>query len=260
MRGGYIAVIAKREPGGQCLEVRRNFRNRPTSAPDQLPIRISPRQQIEGGIVFGLGRWRWAARARFSKGLPTAKTAPRSVLPRLAEIRQSRSNLQKRREEASGLRKKLGVPAVAPAVANALFSATGPAPAITTFRGSIMNHAVKTGTIAKGCIRRCGEENGVLLVQFGHARCTGQAGGQYAISRSFLSDKRVVRDTPRSSGPADFARDQFSTPVQQNPLKHLSIWSWTEDGCRWLPTQRKQAEKALAVKIDNVMVDWRALR
>ncbi|PHR16594.1 MAG: aldehyde oxidase [Sphingopyxis sp.] len=120
MRGGHIAVIASASRGGSGLEVRR------ISATVDIGRIIHPdiaRQQIEGGIVFGLAMALGSA-TRFEKGLPTAKRLRDLALPRLAEIPPIQIEFIRSEEEPVGY-EELGVPAVAPAVANALFSATG---------------------------------------------------------------------------------------------------------------------------------------
>jgi len=120
MRGGHIAVIASASRGGTGLEVRR------ISAMVDIGRIIHPdiaRQQIEGGIVFGLAMALGSA-TRFHNGLPTAKQLRDLSLPRLAEIPPIQIEFI-RSEEAPVGYEEIGVPAVAPAVANALFSATG---------------------------------------------------------------------------------------------------------------------------------------
>ncbi|MEO9600073.1 molybdopterin cofactor-binding domain-containing protein [Parasphingorhabdus sp.] len=120
MRGGYIALIASASRGTGGLEVRR------ISATVDIGRVIHPdiaRQQIEGGIIFGLAMALGSA-TRFQKGLPTAKRLRDLSLPSLAEIPPIQIEFIRSDEEAVGY-EELGVPAVAPAVANALFSATG---------------------------------------------------------------------------------------------------------------------------------------
>ncbi|MEQ8742083.1 molybdopterin cofactor-binding domain-containing protein [Parasphingorhabdus sp.] len=120
MRGGYIAVIASASRGASGLAVRR------ISATVDIGRIIHPdiaRQQIEGGIVFGLAMALGSA-TRFQNGLPTAKRLRDLSLPRLAEIPPIQIEFIRSEEEPVGY-EELGVPAVAPAVANALFSATG---------------------------------------------------------------------------------------------------------------------------------------
>ncbi len=120
MHGGHIAVIVSASRGTSGMEVRR------ISATVDIGRIIHPdiaRQQIEGGIVFGLAMALGSA-TRFQDGLPTAKRLSDLSLPRLAEIPPIQIEFLRSDEEPVGY-EELGVPAVAPAVANALFSATG---------------------------------------------------------------------------------------------------------------------------------------
>ncbi|MEO9635486.1 MAG: molybdopterin cofactor-binding domain-containing protein [Parasphingorhabdus sp.] len=120
MRGGHIAVIASASRGASGLEVRR------ISATVDIGRIIHPdiaRQQIEGGIIFGLAMALGSATG-FANGLPTARRLSDLSLPRLAEIPPIQIEFIRSDEDPVGY-EELGVPAVAPAVANALFSATG---------------------------------------------------------------------------------------------------------------------------------------
>ena len=120
MRGGHIAVIASASRGTGGLEVSR------ISATVDIGRIIHPdiaRQQIEGGIIFGLAMALGSA-TRFQDGLPTAKRLRDLSLPRRAEIPPIQIEFLRSDEKPAGY-EELGVPAVAPAVANALFSATG---------------------------------------------------------------------------------------------------------------------------------------
>tara|TARA_R110000772_G_scaffold60328_20_gene136283 strand:+ start:6339 stop:8627 length:2289 start_codon:yes stop_codon:yes gene_type:complete len=120
MRGGHIAVIASASRASSGMEVRR------ISATVDIGRIIHPdiaRQQIEGGIVFGLAMALGSA-TRFQDGQPTARRLRDLSLPRLAEIPPIQIEFIRSDEEPVGY-EELGVPAVAPAVANALFSATG---------------------------------------------------------------------------------------------------------------------------------------
>jgi isoquinoline 1-oxidoreductase beta subunit len=81
------------------------------------------RQQIEGGIVFGLAQALGAA-TDFESGIPTARRLRDIDLPKLADMPEITVELT-RSDEAPGGVSELGVPAVAPAIANALFSAAG---------------------------------------------------------------------------------------------------------------------------------------
>lgn len=120
MRGGYIAVIVNASRGDNGLDVKR------ISATVDIGRIIHPdiaRQQIEGGIVFGLAM-ALGSSTKFDTGLPTAKRLRDLSLPRLAEIPEVQIEFIKSEEEPVGV-DELGVPAVAPAIANALYSATG---------------------------------------------------------------------------------------------------------------------------------------
>lgn len=120
MRGGYIAVIVNASRGDTGLDVKR------ISATADIGRIIHPdiaRQQIEGGIVFGLAM-ALGSSTKFDTGLPTAKRLSDLSLPRLAEVPEVQIEFIKSEEEPVGF-DELGVPAVAPAIANALFSATG---------------------------------------------------------------------------------------------------------------------------------------
>lgn len=120
MHGAHIAVIASASRGEGGLTVRR------ISATVDIGRIIHPdiaRQQIEGGIVFGLAM-AMGASTRFEDGLPTAKRLRDLSLPRLSEVPAVQVEFIKSEEEPAGV-EEIGVPAVAPAIANALFSATG---------------------------------------------------------------------------------------------------------------------------------------
>jgi isoquinoline 1-oxidoreductase subunit beta len=120
MRGGHIAVIVRANRGDSGLRVRR------ISATVDVGRIIHPdiaRQQIEGGIIYGLAMALGAA-TRFHKGLPLARRLSDLSLPRLAEIPPIQIEFIRSEEDPVGV-EEIGVPAVAPAIANALFSATG---------------------------------------------------------------------------------------------------------------------------------------
>ncbi len=120
MRGGYIAVVVQATRGETGLKVRR------ISATVDIGRIIHPdiaRQQIEGGIIFGLAM-AMGSSTRFEDGLPTSKHLRDLSLPRLVEVPAIQIEFIRSDEEPVGV-EEIGVPAVAPAVANALFSATG---------------------------------------------------------------------------------------------------------------------------------------
>jgi isoquinoline 1-oxidoreductase beta subunit len=81
------------------------------------------RQQIEGGILFGIAA-ATGAPITFEKGLPTALGFKHLGLPTLARSPEVTVELVTSDEPSGGVT-ELGVPPVAPAIANALFALTG---------------------------------------------------------------------------------------------------------------------------------------
>ncbi len=120
MRGSHIAIIASARTGESGVRVER------ISAMVDCGRLINPdlaRQQIEGGIVFGLAQ-ALGASTGFENGLPTARRLRDIDLPQLADVPEIMVEFIRSEEEPGGVT-ELGVPAVAPAIANALFSAAG---------------------------------------------------------------------------------------------------------------------------------------
>ena len=120
MRGSHIAVIVTARNSETGVRVDR------VHAMADCGRLINPdlaRQQIEGGIVFGLAQALGTA-TDFESGLPTARRLRDIDLPKLADVPEITVELA-RSDEAPGGVSELGVPAVAPAIANALFSASG---------------------------------------------------------------------------------------------------------------------------------------
>ena len=120
MRGSHIAIIASAQTGENGVRVTG------VSAMVDCGRIINPdmaRQQIEGGIVFGLAH-ALGASTEFENGLPTARRLRDIDLPLLADIPEIAVEFIRSEEPPGGL-SEIGVPAVAPAVANALFSASG---------------------------------------------------------------------------------------------------------------------------------------
>jgi len=120
MRGSHIAVIVTARNNESGIRVDR------IDAMADCGRLINPdlaRQQIEGGIVFGLAQALGSA-TNFERGLPTARRLRDINLPKLADTPEINVELV-RNDEAPGGVSELGVPAVAPAIANAIFSATG---------------------------------------------------------------------------------------------------------------------------------------
>lgn len=81
------------------------------------------RQQIEGGLLFGVAMARGSA-AHFADGLASLRRYGELNLPRLADVPEVTIELIPSTEDPGGVG-DLGVPAVAPAIANALFAAGG---------------------------------------------------------------------------------------------------------------------------------------
>lgn len=120
-RGSRIAVLAEAEVG----EGGRPRVTRLVAAADCGRL-VNPdlvRQQIEGGLIFGLGQ-ALGASTGFERGRPTARGFDRLWLPRLADAPEVSVELIQGSEPPGGV-SELAVPPVAPAVANALRAATG---------------------------------------------------------------------------------------------------------------------------------------
>jgi isoquinoline 1-oxidoreductase beta subunit len=81
------------------------------------------RQQVEGGLIFGLAHALGAATG-FDRGLATVRGFDTLRLPRLADTPDITVELI-RSDEAPGGVAELAVPPVAPAIANAIRAATG---------------------------------------------------------------------------------------------------------------------------------------
>ena len=81
------------------------------------------RQQIEGGIIWGLAAT-LGARVNFTRGLADARNFDALNLPLLADTPDIRVEIIASEEDPGGVG-EIGVPPVAPAIANALFAANG---------------------------------------------------------------------------------------------------------------------------------------
>ena len=80
-------------------------------------------QQIEGGLLYGLGLALGSATG-YRRGLPTAQRLAALRMPTLESCPEITIDLIDSGEEPFDPG-EIGVPAVAPAVANAVFSSTG---------------------------------------------------------------------------------------------------------------------------------------
>ncbi len=119
-RGSRIAVLAEARIEGGRITV-----DRLVAAVD-CGRTINPdlvRQQIEGGLVFGMAQALGAA-TEYTAGLPDAHGFGALGLPRLADVPDITVELIRSEAEPGGVG-ELAVPPVAPAIANALWSATG---------------------------------------------------------------------------------------------------------------------------------------
>ncbi|MBI0475566.1 xanthine dehydrogenase family protein molybdopterin-binding subunit [Sphingomonas sp. MA1305] len=119
-RGSFVAVLAEAE-----LAEGRPRVGRLVAAVDCGRM-VNPDlvlQQIEGGLLDGLAM-ALGASCPIAAGLPTHRRLGALGLPRLADSPDINVELIRSDEEAGGVA-ELAVPPVAPAVANALFSATG---------------------------------------------------------------------------------------------------------------------------------------
>jgi isoquinoline 1-oxidoreductase beta subunit len=120
MHGGYIALIASARTGEEGVRVDR------ISAMVDIGRIVHPeiaRQQIEGGIVFGLAQALGGA-TEYHGGMPSVRRLREIDLPVLADVPEIEIEFIRSDAQPAGYG-ELGVPAVAPAIANALFSASG---------------------------------------------------------------------------------------------------------------------------------------
>lgn len=120
MDGAYIAILAEASLDAGRLRVSRIVAA--VDCGDQVHPDIA-RQQIEGGLIFGLAAAMGAA-GEYHHGMPRRAILGRLGLPRLADIGEVSVELVESTAEAGGI-DRIGVPAIAPAIANALFTMTG---------------------------------------------------------------------------------------------------------------------------------------
>lgn len=124
MAGSMIAILAEAQYGASG----RPAVSRIVAAVD-CGRAINPdivRQQVEGGIMFGLALATGRS-PEFSAGIADTRTLGDLRLPRLADTPEITVELVPSAADPGGV-SDLGVPAVAPAVANALAAATGNRP------------------------------------------------------------------------------------------------------------------------------------
>ena len=120
MRGSMIAVMISAQPTERGLRIERI-----AAAVDAGRV-VNPslvRQQIEGGLLFGLAT-ALGGSSQYTKGIVDARDLASLRLPHLAQSPEIRVNLLPSNRAPGGI-SELGVPAVAPALANAYYKATG---------------------------------------------------------------------------------------------------------------------------------------
>lgn len=118
--GSHIAVVASARTDQGGVRVDR------ISAMVDCGRLINPdlaRQQIEGGIIFGLAQ-ALGGTTVYERGLPLARRFRDIDLPLLSDVPEIEVEFVRSEEEPGGV-SELGVAPVAPAIANALFSAAG---------------------------------------------------------------------------------------------------------------------------------------
>jgi isoquinoline 1-oxidoreductase beta subunit len=120
MRGSHIALMATARQSDRGLQV------------DQLVAVVDAgrlvnpaiaRQQVEGGLIFGLAA-AVGATTDYEDGVATARKLHQLGLPRLSQCPRIIVEFVESDREPGGLG-EIGVPVVAPAVANAMFTSTG---------------------------------------------------------------------------------------------------------------------------------------
>jgi isoquinoline 1-oxidoreductase beta subunit len=120
MRGSHIALMASARPSEGGLRVERLV-----AVVDSGRI-VNPavaRQQIEGGLVFGLAA-AVGATTDYLNGVATARRLGQLNLPKLAQCPEISVEFLESDRDPGGIG-EIAVPVVGPAIANALFSATG---------------------------------------------------------------------------------------------------------------------------------------
>jgi isoquinoline 1-oxidoreductase subunit beta len=120
LRGSYVAIMARARRSERGLLVEHLY------AAVDCGATVNPniaRQQIEGGMVFGLAA-ATGATTHYRRGLARARRLSELNLPTLAKLPQISVELLTSDAEAGGIG-DIAVPLVAPAIANALFTTTG---------------------------------------------------------------------------------------------------------------------------------------
>lgn len=120
MRGSHIALMATARQSERGLQVEQLVA---VVDAGRLVNPAIARQQIEGGLIFGLAA-AVGATTDYEGGLATARKLGQLGLPDLSQTPQILVEFVESDREPGGLG-EIGVPVVAPAIANAMFAATG---------------------------------------------------------------------------------------------------------------------------------------
>jgi len=120
MRGSYIALLATARQSDGGLQVEQLVA---VVDAGRLVNPAIARQQIEGGLIFGLAA-AVGATTDYEGGVATARKLHQLGLPKLSQSPEMLIEFVDSDREPGGLG-EIGVPVVAPAIANALFAATG---------------------------------------------------------------------------------------------------------------------------------------
>ena len=208
LRGSHIAVLAEAHVGERpAIGVDRDRRGGRLRAASINPDIV--RQQIEGGLIFGLAAATRRVDRLHRRTSPTRAASASSTCRALADTPEITVELIAQRGAIPAASASSAVPPVAPAIANALFAAHRPAPAhaCRCCRRRMMTPA---GPSARSRRRRIG----VLLVNLGTPDAPDAARRCGAISREFLSDRRVVEIPPLALA-ADPARHHPQHPAEE---------------------------------------------
>ena len=120
MRGSHIALMATARQSERGLQVEQLVA---VVDAGRLVNPAIARQQIEGGLIFGLAA-AVGATTDYEGGVATARKLGQLGLPDLSQTPQILVEFIDSDREPGGLG-EIAVPVVAPAIANAMFAATG---------------------------------------------------------------------------------------------------------------------------------------
>lgn len=120
MRGSHIALMATARPSESGLQVEQLVA---VVDAGRLVNPAIARQQVEGGLIFGLAA-AVGATTDYKGGIATARKLGQLGLPRLSQSPQILIEFVESDRDPGGLG-EIGVPVVAPAIANAMAAATG---------------------------------------------------------------------------------------------------------------------------------------